>query len=166
MKKILSVFALLILITLVGCTSIANNAKINLSETEVNVVINDVGELPLELVNINADQIEYSWDPVGIASMSGLYIIPETPGEAILTITSKHNKAIFSSIKIIIKQIAPEFNLSNSIFEIGQSTSLRILNFKNDEFNWVNSNPDVGSFDDKQIFTALSKGKATITASK
>jgi hypothetical protein len=164
MKKILSVFALLILLTLVGCSSNANNGKINLPETEVNVEINDIGELPLELINIEAEQLEYSWDPIGIASMSGLYIIPEKPGEATLTVVSKLNKSITASIKIVIKQIVPEFNLSTSIFEIGKETSLRILNFSNNEFEWENSNPEVGSFNENQSFTALSKGITRITA--
>lgn len=163
MKKFILII-LMIAIFMIGCTDSKGNASFDLTAENLNVEINEFAELPLELSNIKLTELDFVFSTVGIVSLQGTHLIPESYGSTVLTITYKD---VSKNLNIKVTPELPKVRLSGNYLEVGTTTRVDVTNFEhNSDFNWVIADESIISLttNDKMYYlNALKIGSTTLT---
>lgn len=164
MKKIYIILVMLLTLGLVACAKIPEDQyHFDITDTEILVALGYFEELPLELDNLNISDLEFTIADPEVISISDNYIIGNQVGETTITITSSLVPDVEKVINVEVIGFKPLFNTDKKIFEIGERVNIRLTNAVNEDYTWTVDNPEVGSLDEKNWFSALTKGFVNIT---
>ena len=169
MKKIL--FSLCIvsaLLSLVGCEPKTEEPVVTIQPDTLSLLIGQTGTLAVSFVPADAVPAITIWESsdtkVAKVDANGV-VTARSEGEAIITLTTDLGSAQAVVVVLTGQLVMSEETIECNMFETHQLTVTKPEHKNKAKVTWKSSNSAVASVDSKGNITALSAGKAVISAS-
>lgn len=163
MKKYLLVIIAVLVLIVSGC--VEEEKTISFDNDQVILQINESKPLPLTS-NLSFNEITFTYSNNNIISITDGIIIPLSIGETVVTASYKNNDTIKDTINVKVTDILPEFQITKTVLELGQTVKISLSNYNKDDFNWEVSDNTVINLTNSFIIESLAIGTSTITVTK
>ncbi len=155
---------LIILLSLFLLSACAKTKPFRLTTNNLHLELEETINLPLDLHNISADDLDITASIEGIVNIEGLKITALQIGSTELTIKAQGYE---ETLLVVVSQITVHLYAYTNYLEVGKSTIIFMENFTDiNDFYWQVSNPNIGNLNEFNVFLALNIGLTEITATK
>jgi len=162
------------MIVLTGCFQSDEQTEESISfiTNELFLKENENSSIPITLVDIEDDEVIYTYSNEGVVVVEDLLIKSISIGHTVITASYKSNEEIFSEIEVYVEAIEvikPVLLPLSDYIKVSGSTSLifrnnSVVGAARESFNWAVSNEDIAVIDEDLILTGLQSGIVTVTA--